>query len=173
MASESIHEQIAAALRTLLAGITGSSYWYDLSDTTKNQVVRTTFFEDADLKEEYDHIILIRPGDETIRELSTGDASSGGGLRGEMEVFILVAHRFETASENPFEEATPTRWTIADRAVFDILRKLFLGPGVTLSGVAVNVAEQPILIDRARYLPKWAIAELRLLISYDSMATSP
>ena len=172
MPAESVHEQIEEALKTLLAGIVaGADYWNTFNSATA-KVARCSFYRPQDLVVGYEQIVLIRPGIETVREFSTGDASTGGGLRGEMETYVEINKRFEAGTENPFEAAAPTRATLINRAIRDVLRKVCL-EGITLAGLAVNVIQESLVIDRDQYAEKWARAELRFVISYDFMAATP
>lgn len=176
--AESIHEQIEEALRVLLAGIVaGANYWNTFESSTA-KVARCSFYRDADLVAAYEQIVLIRPGIETVRELSSGDAISGGGLRGEMETFVEINKRFEKGTENPFEATAPTRATLVNRVIRDVLRRVCLD-GITLAPVlgagtpTVNVIQESLVIDRDQFMEKWARAELRFVISYDFMAATP
>lgn len=167
MPAESIHERIAEALRLRLASIVeGPEYWH-----TPAAVVRTTFFEDDQLDSSLSHVILVRPGDERHREVGTGDAASGGEIAAEMEVFLLVAKQHRPPTESPYEETAPTRWTVIDRCVRDVLRSLFLEP--TLGGLAINVERDGLEVDRARYVAGWALAEIRTWVTYRYLAANP
>lgn len=163
--AESLHEQISAALATSLDAIAedeGTTYWY-----TPTIVKRVTFFpEEKDLDPSYDVIYLLRPGDEDIVEEETS-----GGCRGQAEFFLVVAKRYQVATENPFLEEAPTRWTVVNRLVRDAVRCLL--SDVTMSGLVINVLTTSLSIDRDRYLPTWAIAELRFVVEYPFLASAP
>ena len=163
--AESVHEQVAAALATAFAAIVGDSgtnYWH-----TPSTVARVAFFpEEQHLAPEYDVIYLLRPGDENITEHATG-----GACRAEAEFFLVVAKKHNVPTENPWLETTPTRWTVANRLIRDAMKKLL--SDVTLAGVAVNVVSDSISIDRDRYLPNWALAELRFVVEYPFQAATP
>jgi hypothetical protein len=152
---ESIHEQVAAALKTNLAAITadGTNYNY-----TPDKVYRVSFFEDRFLDPGYNHIILIRPGDETHEEYATQTAKANA------EFFILIAYRFKQSTENPALADTPTRWTNIDRAIRDVLKKLWSDP--QLGGLAINVAAETLDVSRDVSVEGWALAELRTVVSY-------
>lgn len=163
--AESVHEQIAAALVASFEAITadgGTTYW-----ETPSTVRRVAFFpEEQDLGREYDVIYLLRPGDENVVEEGTS-----GMCKAEAEFFLVVAKQHNVPTENPWLEATPTRWTVANRLVRDALRKLLAD--VTLAGLVVNVVADSISIDRDRYLPNWVLAELRFVVEYPFQAATP
>lgn len=168
-AVEPYHERIAEAIRTRLAGITaGASYWY-----TPSKVLRTVVFDEGDLDVSHDLVILIAPGDETHREAGTGDASSGGEMAVEAEIRLLAAKRYNPATENPYQEQAPTRWTIGNRLVRDVLKALL--SDVTLGGLAQNIHAKGdgIVADRARFIAGWALVELRLVVLYRYLAANP
>jgi hypothetical protein len=162
--AESIHEQIAAAIQTSLAAIVsdgGTTYWY-----TPGAVVRTLWFSDEEgdlnlLQEEIGGAIYaIRPGDETHEEGTTGQ------MRAEADIFILVAMPF-TDPETPFANAVPSRWTVVNRMVRDVLRKLLVDVRLLSAGGAVeNIFASPVIVDRDRFVEGWAIAEIQMQVSY-------
>lgn len=163
--AESVHEQIADALVTsfeAISGDAGITYW-----ETPSTVRRVAFFpEDQDLGREYDVIYLLRPGDENVVEEGTS-----GMCRAEAEFFLVVAKQHNVPTENPWIESAPTRWTVANRLVRDVLRKLL--SDVTLGGLVVNVVADSISIDRDRYLPNWVLAEIRFVVEYPFQAATP
>lgn len=152
---ESVHEQVAEALRSLLAGITadGTSYHY-----TPDAVYRVSFFEDRFLDRSNPHTILIRPGDEQHEEYATQTVKANA------EFYILVAYNIGPATENPASADTPTRWTHIDRAVRDVLKKLWSDP--QLGGLAINIAAETLDISRDVSVEGWALAEIRTVVSY-------
>jgi hypothetical protein len=161
--SESIHEQIAAALATRLTALEadgGVTCWY-----TPDRVDRVTFFEDRFLDTAVEHQILLWPGAETHMEHSTGQC------RAVCPLTILVAHQIGAASEMPDEIAPPTRWTIASRSARDVLRALWAD--VTLGGLADNVAEEGMVVEYARFVQGWACVEITVPISYTYPKETP
>jgi hypothetical protein len=161
--AESKHEQIAAALKTLFEGIVddaGATYWY-----APDLVARVTFWPDEQgLDRNYQTVYLLRPGDETITEEGTS-----GWAGAEAEFFVIVARQHNAPTESPILEQEPTRWQVANRLIRDAVRRLL--SDVTLGGLTRNVALGSLVIDRDRYLPNWAIAELRFVVSYDFVET--
>lgn len=159
---ESRHEQIAAALKATLAAIVadGANYWY-----TPTQVQRTVIFEDAWLDSSLDYIILIRPGEERHVEAGTRTVD------GYMEIFLLVLKRFTPATENPYTEDAPTRWTVVDRCTRDILKKLLVD--VSLGDLAINLFGEGCIVDRERFIEGWAVQETRFSIYYHYRMDAP
>lgn len=160
---ESIHEQIAAALKSSLQGIVGDggvTYWY-----TPGVVVRVPFFEETGPYGLLDSsisgpIYAIRPGEESHEEQVTQNTDA------EMEVFILMLQRF-TETESAFTLASVPRWTMVNRMVRDVLRKLLQDVQLLSVGGAVdNIMALPGLVDRDRWIDGWAVAELQLRIGY-------
>jgi hypothetical protein len=151
----SIHEQIAEALKTSLAGITADSSNYNY---TPSKVYRVAFFEDRFLDSSNPYIILIRPGSETHEEYATQTVKANA------EFFILVAYRFGPSTENPALADSPTRWSQIDKAIRDVLKKLWSNP--QLGGLAINVAAETLDVSRDVSVEGWALAELRTVVSY-------
>jgi hypothetical protein len=161
--SESVHEQIAAAIQTALAGIVadnGTTYWY-----RPNAVRRVVWFDEQYLDSSLAVIYLLRPGIERVSE----EASQQ--IAGSAEFFLVVARRHEKVSEDPARETAPTRWTVADRMVRDVLKKLLADP--TLGGKCDNVFAEDVTIDRDMYLDTWALAELRFIAQYTTAGSAP
>ena len=168
--AESIHNQIIAALVTRLEALEedgGSTCWY-----TPNRVVVVNSYERLLADPTIKHIYALRPAEETHEEHHTGSSAAGGGLRAIAEFYLLMMRRDEREAMNPFEEATPTRATIVDRIVRDVLRALFLD--VTLGGLAINIVQGSLVIDRDLDIEgKWAVAEARFGIDYEYLAGTP
>jgi hypothetical protein len=166
---ESRHEVIADGIRQLLASIEedgGANFWH-----TPDAVLRVTFFEDAwlDASIGTGYLIFIRPGDEIHTEETTGE------VRGDMEIFILIARKNGRASENPFTESSPTRWLELNRCFRDILKKLWswsTSGYFTDSGLE-NISAEPILIDRTQEAGGWVFGQLRLRPSYTYVKETP
>jgi hypothetical protein len=166
--AESVHEQVAAAVQASLAAIVsdnGATYWYTPT------VVRTLWFVEEDLLKASvgTPIYAIRPGDETHTEES---AQRTDGL---MDLYVLVASPF-TESETPFAPAASgvTRWTMVNRMVRDVLRKLLTDVQLLSAGGAVtNIFGGPVIVDRDRYVDGWAIAELHFPVSYRYLNGTP
>lgn len=156
--AESIHEQIAASLQVSLAAIVSD-------DGLSPRVGRVVFFEDHDLDTSLDYIILMRPGDEHHVEESTQE------IRGEMEVFLFLARKFTPATEIVWSVDAPSRWTVADRMVQDVLKAIF--NNVTLSGLVNNLVNDSFMVDRARFMDKWACAEVRFVVNYSWQKGAP
>ena len=160
--TESRHEQIAEAIIAALSTIVaGTDYHY-----APDRIVRTTFFTEAPFDPSLgEGVYFLRPGDEEIKEESTGSQL------GEAEFFLVVARRHQVATENPYQEEAPTRWQVCNRMIRDVLKKLF--SDVTLGGLAINIITDSLVIDRARYMSGWAVAELRFVVQYSFLVGSP
>lgn len=149
----SSHETAAAALQTLLAGITsgvnGAVY-------TPSRVRRVSVYGDNPLDPSQAIEYLIRPGEETIRI-----SPDGCRVACDLEVFILVAQQFETSIAPDV-----TRWQVAADMVADVLNAILSGavPAFTLGGAAVTVYD--FRVDYERFIPTWAVAEIRCVIRH-------
>jgi hypothetical protein len=161
--AESIFEQALLQIKDDIEGIVadgGSTYWY-----RPDRVDLVTFFEDRMLDSSHDYIVLIRPGDENHEEKATNLCVSNS------EVYILVSKRFELPTEFPPDESAPSRLTVVNRMVRDVLRSLWTD--VQLGGLVENIAVEPILVDREREVEGWAMAEIRLVLRYDYVKETP
>ena len=164
--AESIHEQIAAAIQTSLQGIQGDSgttYWY-----TPGLVGKTLWFDEGLLDSSMaGPTYAIRPGEETHTEQTTGEVNA------EMDVFILLALPFNTP-ERLAAPVNPSRWTVINRMVRDVLRKLLVDVQlVSVGGAVDNVFSTPVIVDRDRFVEGWAIAEIHFRVSYRYSGNTP
>jgi len=164
--AESIHEQIAVALKTGFAAIVGdqgATYWH-----TPNLVARVHHFEDAHLeKARGDVVYLLQAGDETHEEITTNER-----LMGRAEFFLLVAKRYAPANENAGSLDGEGRQTIVNQLVRDAIRALTRD--VTLSGQTINVIDQePLSVDRSMVFTGWALAQLHFLVGYPYHSVAP
>lgn len=164
--AESVAEQIAAALKTTLAAITsdaGATYWY-----TPTSVLRVAFFPtNWVLAPDPGAVVyVLSPGGEEVSEETTSQ-----GCASEHEFVLQVAKLLDAATENPYLEGTPTRWTVVNRLVRDALRCLFVD--VTLAGLVRNISVSSVSVDREQYDPRWAMAQLRFTVSYSFPGSTP
>lgn len=164
--AESIAEQVAAALKTALAGIVGdggTTYWY-----TPDKVVRVSFFPDQFALDpaQGDVIYILSPGSEELSEAATGRL-----CRSEHEFVLQVARQHRVATENPYIEGTPTRWTVVNRLVRDAFKKLT--QDVQVGGIAVNVNTDGMSVDREQYTDGWAMAQIRFTVTFDFVGDTP
>lgn len=167
--AESIHTQIAEALRVRLAAIVGdngTTYWY-----TPERAVRVGQYDRLIADPSLGQVYAIRPGEETHREYSTGDAISGGVVAAEAELFVLMLRPTEASDDAPFGADGVTKSLEQDRMVRDFLRALWLD--VTLGGLALNVVDGSLIVDRDVDVEGWAAAEARLTVSYTYLARTP
>lgn len=161
---ESRHGQIAEALKARLAAIVedqGLTSWY-----TPNRVVRVQAYDALIADPSIGMVYAIRAGEERHREETTG-----GGMAAEAEFFVLMLRPTEAADDNPFGADESRKPIEQDRMVRDFLRALFLD--VTLGGLASNVADGSLIIDRDMAVEGWAVAEARFTVIYSYPAATP
>lgn len=167
--AESKHEQIAEGIRQLLASIEGddgATFWY-----TPDAVQRVTFFEESwlDASVGGGYLIFIGPGEEIQTEETAQE------VKAEMEIFLYIARKNERPTENPFAEQTPIRWLEIDRAVQDILKKLWTwseSPFFAGTGIE-NIAADGIVIDRTQELSGWVRCQMFFKPIYSYEKGSP
>lgn len=161
------HETAVAALQTVLSSIVGGAGGYVY---TPQRVQRVTAFDDhwfdASLTSPAT-TYLIRPGAERRRITVQGCY-----VDVELEIFVMVAQRFEEAGEIPDASnptPTPLRWQRIADVVGDVLAKInadtTLGVGVpTGAGPVVDVFSTD--VNYALFAQTWTVAEIRLVIRY-------
>jgi hypothetical protein len=163
----STHEQIAAAYKTLLGAIAADDANYNY---TPSQVVRVRWWNRQWLSPERKPLLIfIRPGQELHREHATEQ------WRAEMEVFLLVCSYDSRGSNNdPFKESgqeIESGWQVENKAVRDVLKKLIVDP--TLGGLAENIVEGSLIVDRAQFVDGWDVTEIRFVTSYTYHKSAP
>ena len=132
---------------------------------TPSVVKRVSFWPQSDfLKPEYDVVYLVRAGTEQLKYADSQNTD------GDVEIFILVAKRFEAVSEDPFEEPSPSRVQIAADLAADVWQQLNLD--TRLSGTAVDILQDTFFTDYDRYDQHWVLAELRFVVRYRYDRTS-
>ena len=167
--AESKHNQIAAALKARFEGIVGDSgttYWY-----TPAKVARVQSYDRLLADPTVGMVYALRAGEERHREESTGAAATGGILAAEAEFFVLLLRPTAAADDNPFGADASTKALEQDRMVRDFLRALFLD--VTLGGLASNIADGSLIVDRDVEVEGWAVAEARFTVLYTYPARTP
>lgn len=164
---EPIQEQVAAALRTWLAGIVadgGTNYHY-----TPELVVRRQVYFDDDPPVDFDVVYLLRPGQTRHVEAGTGGATTVLA-----EFFLVVAKAIGAADMEPNDVGEVGRDTLAQRVAADAVRRLLRwradsGAG-GLRGLIENVAdpdsEGGIAVDFERDVASHAVAELRFVVRF-------
>lgn len=169
--AESIHYQISQALVAALdaiAGDGGSTYWY-----TPSRVVRVSVWDRLIADASHEHILGLRAGEETHTEESTGTTATGGGMLATAEFYLLMLRREEADTGDPFDKPTTPRELVVDRMVRDCVRAL-LGGDVTLGGLAINIADGSLIVDRDIAVEgAWAVAEARFAVQYSYMSKTP
>jgi hypothetical protein len=167
--AESLHHQIAEALRTRLAAITGdggTTYWY-----TPAGVARVQAYDRLVADPTVGMVYAIRAGEERHREEGTGSPTTGGLVAAEAEFWVLMLRPTEATDDNPFGADASTKATEQDRMVRDFLRALWLD--VTLGGLANNIVDGSLIVDRDMEVEGWAVAEARFAVFYSYPARTP
>ncbi len=158
--AESVHDQIADRIVTVLSAITGdagTTYW-----ETPNVVTRVPVFpRESDLDSSQALHYLLRPGYEELRE-------GLGYFEGYADFFLVGARRYATGGTS--------RWTYMDRMVRDAVKALAadinLGMG---SDVVTNVfGEGTVRVNReTEQSESWVFVELFWTTAYRFQAGTP
>jgi hypothetical protein len=167
--AESLHHQIAEALKARFAAIVGdngTTYWY-----SPDRVVRVQAWDRLIADPTVGCVYGLRAGEERHREEGTGAPSSGGQVGAEAEFWVLMLRPTAAVDESPFGEDASVKATEQDRMVRDFLRALWLD--VTLGGLASNVADGSLVIDRDVDVEGWAVVEARFTVLYSYPARTP
>jgi hypothetical protein len=170
--AESLNEQIAVALQAKLASIVGdggASYWYTPT------VIRTPGVSAALLDLDVattaaPAIYAVIPDEEEHLE------EASGLMQAYMKIYLFLAVRFQPDKELPFDQSAPIRWTVQNRMVRDVLKKLLTD--LTLGGLVLNLFGGPgdrVLIDRSArtYEDGWAIVFVHFRIFYGYQFGAP
>lgn len=163
--SESKHEQIAAALEARLRTIQsdgGTTYWYT------PDVLRCLEPTSAFLDPSRPVVLFLSPGSEDHRE---GESSSM--MASEAEFYITACAEWAPGTSSPWDDAASgtSRWLVANRLTQDVLRALLAT--VTLGGLADNIIRDSLIVDRARWIERWVVVELRFTVAYSYPAGTP
>jgi hypothetical protein len=156
----SARSDVLAALSAIFAAIQpGASFGYVY---TPNAVKRVQFFpqNDVTLDSSLTTIYLIRVERETH---TLGPTSCS--VDGVLETYVLMARRFEEATENPYL-SEPVRCTTVDNLIDDAKEALINNPKLGIPGVVIDALSQGIIVERDFYSAGWAAAEMRLGIQY-------
>lgn len=167
--AESIHHQIAEALKTRLSAIVGdggTTYWY-----TPDRVVRVQSYDRLIADPTVGMVYAIRAGEERHREEGTGGPTTGGQVGAEAEFFVLMLRPSDASDDNPFGADESTKPIEQGRMVRDFLRALWLD--VTLGGLALNISDGSLMIDRDVDVEGWAVAEARFTVLYTYLSRTP
>lgn len=166
---ESKHNQIADALKARFAAIVadgGATYFY-----TPAQVARVQAYDRLLADPTVGQVYALRAGEERHREESTGGAVTGGIVAAEAEFFVLLLRPTAAVDDNPFGADASTKAIEQDRMVRDFLRALFLD--VTLGGLASNIVDGSLIVDRDMEIEGWAVAEARFTVLYTYPSRTP
>ena len=170
--AESIHDQIANALREGLAAIradAGTTYHF-----TPDLVDLVTIYPDTpDDFAGRDVVYLLRAGEEEHTEAESGDSSTGIGMVGKAEFFLMLCKLFGPSGEQPGDQPDPSRPRVVNRMVRDALR--YLLADVQLGGLAENIIDGSLFVNREMMDAgkQWAMAELRFVVRYSYLASAP
>jgi len=162
--AESQHSRIAEALKARFAAIVGdngTTYWY-----TPARVARVQAYDRLIADPSVGAVYAIRAGEERHTEEGTG-----GLVGAEAEFWTLLLRPTLSSDDNPFGTDESTKAIEQDRMVRDFLRALFLD--VTLGGLASNVVDGSLVIDRDVDVEGWACAEARYTVRYSYQALAP
>jgi len=165
--AESRLDAIEAALQSGAAAIRadgGTTYHY-----TPDLVDVVGFYDELGAGREV--VWLFRAGEEEHAEETTGDAASGFGMLATAEFFLLVACHFDPSGEEPGDQPDPSRSRVVNRLVRDAIR--FLLSDVQLGGLAENVVNGSLFVNRDMFHEKWALAELRFVVRYSYQSLTP
>lgn len=161
--AESIHEQISAALQTRLRTIAedqGTTYWY-----TPDKVFRVLEFSGADLDDSFEHLLFIRPDEDTIREGATSR------VEGDARFTVLIAKKDQRASKSPLDEEKdegPIAATVIGRCIADVRAALL--SEVTLGALAWNVMQGSSEAEFSDPVDGWLVAKVSFTVRYDYAA---
>jgi hypothetical protein len=161
--AESIHHAIGEALKARLAALTGdngAAYWY-----TPDRVVRVQAYDRLVADPTVGMVYAIRAGEERHREEATQTVMA------EAEWWVLMLRPTEAADDSPFGADESTKATEQDRMARDFLKALWTD--VTLGGLALNVVDGSLYVDRDMDVEGWAVVEARLSILYSYPKATP
>src|SRR5262249_13042583 len=143
-----------------IAGDGGATYWY--TPTVIRTPGASAALLDVDVAAVNPAIYAVIPDEEEHVEEATQM------MQAFMKIYVFLAVRFQPASELPFTQSAPIRWTVQNRAVRDVLKKLLTD--VTLGGLVLNLFGDRVLVDRSArtYEDGWALVFMyfRVLYSY-------
>lgn len=166
--AESIHEQLIVALAAHLAGIVGdggATYWY-----TPDRVVRTPTFHSACLDPSLTTIYSLSP----VR-VEDKPVNISIGMESIATVDLAAATKFNPATEDPFKQEEPIRWTVQTRLERDAKKRLrsnynLLGVSGGHRFTAIPVTDYA---SDLTYLEGWALVFLRLQLRFTYPDTTP
>ncbi len=168
--AESIAEQIAAALQAKLATIVGDAgvtYWYTPAYVARTPGVGKGLIDEALVTADKPALYAVIPDEEEHVE----DASQM--MRAGQKIYLFLAVRYQPTSELPYAQSAPIRWTVQNRMVRDVMKKLL--SDVTLGGLVLNLFDGRILVDRSArtYEDGWALVFIYFRVMYDYAFGAP
>jgi hypothetical protein len=165
--AESVHEQIVAALVTLLDGITsdgGTTYWY-----TPNVARVPGMTPDLLMPEKASgsqSICAVIPEDEDVEEESTHEITKWARYN------LALLKLWNPSVERPFVTPDPDRLKTQNRLAQDAEKAIYAD--LTLGGLCSNC--KVVMVDRASertFVEGWACVFVRLLILYSHDKATP
>lgn len=165
--AESVHEQLVAALQTDLSDIVGdggANYFY-----TPDRVLRQPAFHGGCLDPSLTTIYVLSPGavDDVL-------AHSTIGIRAALTVDVAIATRFQAGTEDPFNEPTPSRWTVQTRLEHDAKKRIRADYKLGRPDLGCFVEIQHTeYVAHQTYLDGWALVFMRLVVHYIYTDTAP
>jgi hypothetical protein len=161
--AESIHYAIGEALKARLVALTGdngAAYWY-----TPDRVVRVQSYDRLVSDPTVGMAYAIRAVEERHREEATQTVMA------EAEWWVLMLRPTEATDDNPFGSDESTKAREQDRMARDFLKALWVD--VTLGGLALNVVDGSLFVDRDMDVEGWAVVEARFSILYSYPKATP
>jgi hypothetical protein len=173
--AESKPEQIKARLAEVLRAIVGdggTTYWQTPSAVYRcwgrwsDEMLQKSLATPA-------VIYAVRSGTHRTLEYTTG-----GGTRGELEVFILLARADQAPNVAPAKETAPIRDTLAERMERDVVKALLTDVnlrGTSSQGLVDNVmgADGITSQDIPDVEGGWIVRELHMVMEYQTLGSAP
>lgn len=165
-------EQIADAMRTLLAAITGDSgttYWYTPSAVVRAPGLTSECLDTS--KGSPSTIYVLSPGEEEHERATLGGTS--GSYFADARIDLSLCQHFTPGTENPHNSPPdPSRWEIQNRMAQDVLKRLYTD--TTLGGLALNLAVTTVHREAEEtFDPQWAMTFMRVRVFYQYAASAP
>lgn len=167
MPLESVHEQIAECLLAKLQGIVAGSGDDDPHYSTGG-AARVSYFHVDWLNKAYDVIYLLRAEDEMPSEAVSGSVTRNA------EFYILGAKQFQEPGIGPWNVDRPLLQTVQNRLVRDV--ELSIWNDVQLRSCLNPSSVENLRItdvDRTIVIPGWAVVQIRLECTYDTLYGRP
>lgn len=151
------HETVCAAIQATFEGIsTSDGYVYP-----PDAVHRIVFLPDEWAPDAtYQTVYYFWPSDP--EESAFGPSSCE--ITARLPISVLACRRLVSATENPSAGVSPERWQAGAEMAADIKQAVFADPKFT--STARRIIGDQITTDYQRYLPGWALVEVRFVVEY-------